>query len=337
MRVLLVSHKFAPDVGGIETMSELLAGYLVKHGHEVTVVTHTTPDDGNQRPFGVARRPSMRRLHMLHKQADVVFHNNICLRFAWPLLVVKRPWVVAVRTWIARNSGRIGPRDRLKRVLLRRAHVIAISSEVADHIDTPSTVILNGYRDALFSVTNASPRDPRQLVFVGRLVESKGVHVLLEAMRNLDASITLEIIGSGPDEPALRDAVEQLGLASRVVFVGQLTGVSLVERLNSRGTLIVPSLWNEPFGIVALEGMATGCWVIASAGGGLGEAVGDAGLTFANGDPAALEQCIRRLVEDRRLRTQLTSRASLHLKAHTTEAMASRYLEILEHVGGTAR
>ncbi len=331
MRILLASHKFSPDVGGIETMSELLANYFTEHGHDVTVVTHTGQDDGIEREFNVLRKPSPMSLWIASRSSDVVFHNNICLQFAWPQLFLHKPWVIAVRTWISRNSGRVGIRDRIKLAVLRRAKVIAISHEVARHLPVLDPIVIpNGYRDAMFTAAGRHDRDPRKLIFVGRLVESKGVQVLLEAMSDLPQDVTLEIVGSGPYDSILQRIVELKNLTNRVVFLGELKGASLVNALRRRGTLVVPSLWNEPFGIVALEGMASGCWVVASEGGGLSEAVGPAGLTFPNGDARALASRLRLLIEDRSLRERLAENAKTHLAAHTTRAMADRYLHVIE-------
>lgn len=335
MKVLIASHKFAPDVGGIETMSELLANYFVDNGHEVTVVTHTRSDDDRSRRFDVLRQPSPIRLWSVSRSVDVVFHNNICMRFAWPQIILRKPWVIAVRTWITRNSGRVSFRDRIKQFVLRRAHVIAISQEVARHVSNPAvTVIPNGYRDAMFTPGALTARNPRELAFVGRLVEAKGVQVLLAAMDGLPADVTLDIVGQGPYEEVLRGRVVELGLEDRVRFRGELKGDTLVAALRSRGTLVVPSLWNEPFGIVALEGLGAGCWVIASEGGGLSEAVGEAGLTFPNGDSEALRARLVELIENPRVRTRLTENTVPHLRSHTTGAMASRYLQIVESAGG---
>lgn len=334
MKILLVSHKFAPDVGGIETMSELLANYFVLRGHEVTVVTHTKSEGAPHWPFALLREPSPRQLWRASREAEVVFHNNISLQFAWPQLLLRRPWVIAVRTWVTRNSGRVGVRDRIKRWVLARSTVIAISRGVAADLPPGAIVIPNGYRDDLFRRHSPVPRDPRRLVFVGRLVESKGVQILLEAMRELPSDIELEIIGTGPYENVLRQLVTSFHLESRVQFLGQLEGEDLVSALNDRGTMVVPSLWNEPFGIVALEGLAAGCFVIASEGGGLAEAVGPAGVTFPNGDAAALRDRILTVVSDAHLRDRLTASAAPHLRRHSREAMASQYLAVVERAAG---
>jgi glycosyltransferase involved in cell wall biosynthesis len=89
-------------------------------------------------------------------------------------------------------------------------------------------------------------------------------------------------------------------------------------------------LWNEPFGIVALEGMACGCVVVGSQGGGLSEAIGPGGLTFANGDVGALTEALRRVLIDAGLQQQLREAGAQHARQHTVPQIARRYLAVLE-------
>lgn len=100
--------------------------------------------------------------------------------------------------------------------------------------------------------------------------------------------------------------------------------------LNSAVVLVVPSLYHEPLGIVALEGIACGCAVIASAGGGLPEAVGPCGVTFPNGDVEALTRCIAELLDRPERRETLLGGAAEHLAGFTAAAVARRYLALFE-------
>jgi glycogen(starch) synthase len=108
----------------------------------------------------------------------------------------------------------------------------------------------------------------------------------------------LKVIGEGPCRNDLEERVRKLGLADQVEFLGAIVGEPLVNILNRHKILVVPSSWNEPFGIVALEGIACGCMVIGSSGGGLPEAIGPCGdyvlltATVAN-LPMQLNPCCR--------------------------------------------
>jgi len=102
-----------------------------------------------------------------------------------------------------------------------------------------------------------------------------------------------------------------------------------MQRLNEARILVVPSLWNEPFGIVALEGIACGLAVVGSAGGGLPEAIGPCGLTFPNGDAAALAARLAELLRRPGRIGELLAAAPAHLARHNPTAAARAYLAVM--------
>ena len=310
----------------------MLARGFAAHGHDVCVVTQTPGHLNNDLPFRIVRRPSPLALLQLTHWSEVMFHNNISLQVAWPLLLVRRPWVVAHHIWIY-TDGVNGLKGRLKHRVLRWAHCISISNAIAAHIHVPSTVISNPYDDSLFRPLADIPK-ANDLVFVGRLVVDKGVDILLRALHNIHTRgfyrPHLTIIGGGPEEEKLRHLAAELNIDSIVRFVGQLQGEQLVRELNAHNILVVPSRWNEPFGIVALEGIACGCVVVASAGGGLEDAVGPCGLTFPNGDIGALEKRLEELFSKPNLANELRQHAKHHLEKHSKARVVLSYLEIIE-------
>lgn len=335
-RILLVSYAYAPGVGGIETVSRLLVAEFVRAGHDVTVLTWTPGDGGDDGPGRVVRRPGALALLRWTWWAEVVFHNNISLNAAWPLLLVPRPWVVAHHTWIARPDGTLTWRDRLKLRLTRKAANISISQAIAAQLGCASTVVPNPYDDARFAVLPAVARD-RDLVFLGRLVSDKGADVLIAALALLRAegfAPTCTLIGGGPEEDALRAQAQLAGLVGQLDFAGPLRGQALVERLNRHRVLVVPSRWREPFGVVALEGIACGCVAVVSADGGLVDAAGPCGLAVPNGDAAALARCLRGLLGDAPLLARLRAGAAAHLARHASAAVAGRYLELIDAAAG---
>jgi glycosyltransferase involved in cell wall biosynthesis len=269
---------------------------------------------------------------------EVFLQQNVSLRGLWPLLFVRRPWAVSHHSWYCRSDGRIAWQDRLKRRLLRHAAVsIAVSRAVAADLATPATpatpaiIIGNPYRDALFRLLPGVERS-QQLAFVGRLVSDKGVDVLLDALALLAVrglAPRLTVIGDGPEAPRLREQAARLGLSERVELVGTKTGEELVQLLNEHRILVVPSRYNEPFGIVALEGIACGCLVVGSAGGGLAEAIGPCGFTFANGDAAALADLLERLLRDPAAGRDRLAHAEAHLARHRARTVAAAYLAAL--------
>jgi glycosyltransferase involved in cell wall biosynthesis len=335
MNILFTSHRFHPDIGGIEVNSEILARFFVSRGHEVRLVTQTPGTDGREFPFPVIRRPGAGELTGLHRWAEVVYQNNIELGTLWPGLFVKRPTVISVRTWIRGNDGRMRWMHRLKKRALRRAHaVIAISEAVRRESFAGAVVIGNPYRSDLFRILPEVPRQ-NSIAFLGRFVSDKGADLLIRAYAEaicqyveLTPSAGLTLIGAGPEEAALRRLASELGVEVR--FTGALTGEDLVRELNRHEILAVPSLWAEPFGNVALEGMGCGCVVVGSNAGGLPDAIGPAGLLFERGNAADLARQLRRLLTDSALRQSLRDKAVGHLDPRREEVVCAEYLRILE-------
>ena len=206
MKILLSSHFFHPSVGGIEEVSYNLAHEFVRADHEVKIVTGTKEMDDSVFPFEVIRRPSPAQLIRLVRWCDVFFHNNISLQTAWPLLFVRKPWVISHHTWIARMSGRHGIRDWIKQLVSKNATNISISEAVAKHIRVPSVIIGNPYRERVFVLDPTACRD-RDLVFLGRLVWDKGADLLIDALALLKqngATPRLTVIGDGPERESLQ-------------------------------------------------------------------------------------------------------------------------------------
>jgi glycosyltransferase involved in cell wall biosynthesis len=145
--------------------------------------------------------------------------------------------------------------------------------------------------------------DDGYVLFAGRLVEEKGVWTVLRAARELP-NVKFKIAGCGPEEAALHEVGDRM---KNVEFVGFQTGDALANLYRGARCVIVPSLWYEVFGLVALEAMAAGKPVIASNIGGLPEVVEDrqTGLLVAPGSVAQLAEAIDRLAHDATLARQL--------------------------------
>ncbi len=317
VKILFSSHLFPPSVGGTEEVGGILAHEFTRAGHEVIVLTQTR--EVADFPFDVRRNPGLAELAVLTRWSDVVFHNNISLRTGWPLALIRRPWVVAHHIWIARPNGRLAAQDRLKLKTIRGARNIAVSTAIAAKLGVPARVIPNPYRDGVFRMGNHGAREG--VIFVGRMIPEKGVDILLEALAMLP-DVPATIVGDGTDRAALEAAA-----GSNVRFAGMVRDAELAALLNRHRLLIVPSRWEEPFGIVALEGMACGCVPVVARSGGLPDAVGDAGLIFEKGDARALADCIARSLADEARLAELRQRAPAHLERHLPAVIAARYLE----------
>ncbi|MEO6871890.1 MAG: glycosyltransferase, partial [Chthoniobacterales bacterium] len=94
MKILISSHAFAPSIGGIETVSALLAREFVRAGHEVALVTQTGEETNEEFAYRVVRQPSLGELRQLLNWCDIFWQNNLSLRTLWPALLVRKSVVI---------------------------------------------------------------------------------------------------------------------------------------------------------------------------------------------------------------------------------------------------
>ena len=328
MRIQIYSRAFAPAVGGMEMLMELLAREFHRQGHAVEVVTETGGEA--DLPFPVHRQPGFAAYRRIARAADVVLTAPLSLRRLVPQALARRP-VVAVHPilWPDRGAARLT--TWLKRLVASRLTNVVPSQFMVRHF-SDSVVIGNPYDAATF-VWPDQPAKCDAVLFVGRLVPEKGCDVLLRAFAQI-GSAHLTIVGDGPERPALGLLASALGIAERIDFLGSVTGPALAKLMREHGTMVVSTVCEEAFGIVALEGLASGCRMIVAESGGLPEAVGPCGLIFAKGDAADLADCLRQALgpDDRP-----PGRADVerHLERFTPEPVAAEYLAVLAAATGS--
>jgi len=202
-------------------------------------------------------------------------------------------------------------------------------------------VLLNGADAKLFSPRENAPgaanEAPRQILFAGRLVKEKGVHVLLDAMRELErrgVAARCWVVGStgfGGSTPDQYVKKLQRNAPASVEFLGYKSGPELAQIFRDSSIYAAPSVWNDPFPLAILEALASGLPVVASRRGGIPEAFIDGGGILVNPDSAsALADAFERILSDTTLRKRLAmeARASF-LKNFTWTIVGQGYREVI--------
>jgi len=316
----------------MESNAEMLAEEWVKAGVEVVVVTRTQADTQIAKPrsflYPIIRNPGPAEFLGLVSKVDVVVQNGLSLRGMWPLLLARKPVVVRHGIYYDFSSDKLAI---FKKAVMRFTVNVANCEAVASKLSARSTVIYNPYDDQIFHPRYDVERN-RDLIFVGRLVTDKGLDLLLNALiylkkRGLEPALT--VIGDGPERAKLESQGRILGLSAQVTFVGRKERSDIAGLLCEHKVMVVPSR-HEPFGNVAVEGIACGCAVIASSVGGLSEAIGSCGLTFTNGDSNQLAEKIRICLADDNMRSGLIANSAVHLSGLKAAHVASRYLEVIQ-------
>jgi glycogen synthase len=178
----------------------------------------------------------------------------------------------------------------------------------------------------------------RLVLLVGRLVYEKGFQLALDALPDVIArvgDVRFLVAGSGTHEAELKAQAQRLGLDEHGTFLGWIGDDVLHSLYRIADLCVVPSIY-EPFGLVALEAMASGCPCIVADTGGLREVVPGGervGLRFNGGDAAHLGVMIERLLVDDDLRDRMVTEASEHVLSFDWDDIAVRTREIYAGLG----
>jgi glycogen synthase len=276
------------------------------------------------------------------------------------------PWLVTVHaTEYGRHQGWVDKHPQshihaVERRMVRGADRVITCSHymrrhVADVFGIPAskvTAIANGIDPSDLQTVPDLPRlraryarpDERLILLVGRLVYEKGFHLALDALPGLVerlGNVRFLIAGSGTAEAELKEQAERLGLMEHGSFVGWTGDDELHSLYRIADLCLVPSIY-EPFGLVALEAMASGCPCIVADTGGLREVVpggGRVGLRFRPKDSKALGRMAEQILTDDALRDRLVAEAREHVLrfdwADVARQTAAVYRD-LDSVGTTA-
>lgn len=316
--------------GGVESFVWDLSRELARRGHAVTIIGGVGPRREPAAgvrvityPF-ISRRvwqalPPLRRAYAEAKLLERLTMAPAALpelvRGGYDLIHIQKPYDLGPAL-LARRLG--GPRVVLgchgedfyagDQALARRVDAAVSCSRfnartVAARYRFEPHVVFNGIDTGLFRRVAPDPAlrraSERLLLFVGRLQPWKGVETAIRALGRLPAARLL-IAGDGEDRPRLEGIAAELGLQSRVDFLGPLPRSDLPRLYSSVDLLLATSHASETFGIGPVEAQACGLPVVATRFGGFPEVVaeGVTGLLTPPRDPVALADAVTALLDD---------------------------------------
>jgi glycosyltransferase involved in cell wall biosynthesis len=357
MRIIhLYKDYYPPTVGGIEQTVERLATWSARRGDEVTVVTshprtrRTLREtvDGVRvircaewgRAWSTPFCPDMPRV-LSGLEADVchLHYPSPTGELSW---LMTRPRGAMVITWhsdIIRQKAVLPIYGHFIEALLRGTDLVmptfegqaARSPYLRHHPEkmrvVPLGIDLDRFGSREQHATAAAELRARfgsdpVVLFVGRLVASKGLDVLLEAMRSVEAKCV--ILGDGPESARLRARCTAMGLDRKVVFTGRVEPARVVDYVAAADVGVLPSIY-EAYGLAMVEMMTHGVPMVCTelgTGTSFINRHGETGLVVPPGDPAALAGALDRLLRDDALRRRLgeNARARAH-ERFSTDAM----------------
>lgn len=323
---LLLTFDYPPSRGGIQHYAGRLARELCALGFRTVVLAPAAPGDGDGDGDGAAA-PALRRFRAARgpfRLLAAALHFWRWHRAAGDGHTIALSWLPGAAAAIFPRRVRgtftviihgleidVAPgslRDRLMRLVFARAdRVVAVSRFVAERASSlglardievacPGVDVRAGVR---------RPASNPTIVFVGRLIARKGVDRLIAAVRLLGRpDVTLQIIGEGPQRPALEALARELGISEQVHFAGQVSDEVRDEALARAWCFAMPSRNEggdiEGFGIAYLEAAMAGLPSIGGAGNGADDAIvhGETGLLVDGTDERAIAKAIATLIDD---------------------------------------
>lgn len=368
MRVVFMTGIWPPDVGGPATHGPDFARFLRDRGHHVEVVTMSDAEPTDRpvpvhtvsrgRPF-VVRYPEVAvRAARLARRADLIYATATYAAAAAASTVARRPVVAKLvsdpayeralryglfdgtpEAFQTATGSRLELLKRLRTLSLRRARRLVVPSRYL--ADIAARWGLDASRIDVLVNPAPPPTDVRPaslgsgtFVYVGRLTRQKALPDLVDALR-LVGGASLEIVGDGPERAALEAKVASSGLNGRVRFVGAQPRTEVLSRLAGARAAVLASSW-ENLPHAAVEALAVGTPVVATAVGGVPEVVrdGENGLLVPAHDPHALANALRAILEDDALRGRLAAAAQPSVAAIGRDAIYDRLERILLEVAG---
>lgn len=290
LTVLQVGKFYAPVSGGMERMLQMLCEGERAAGVDTRVLVantegQTVTEEVNGVPvtrvasigrtgsvewcpaFPAQLRGARADVIVIHEPNPIALVSNFLVRPKTPALVWFHSEVVRPR-W----RYRLFYEPFLAYTLEHAARIVVSSPALAEHALAlrpyrhKCVVIPFGFDPARFGPAVPSRSDGVPTVlFVGRLVEYKGVDVLLRALAGLEG-VRAVLVGDGPRRDALQELAADLGIADRVIFAGEVTDEQMSELYASCDLFVLPSVTRaEAFGVVQLEAMAAGKAVVSTA------------------------------------------------------------------------
>ena len=301
---------FLPHLGGIENRMHVTSKHFAERGHDVTVLTAQLP--GTPAEEYVTSSGVLDALNRI--SPDIVNYN-----YRWAFSFdgeVSRYTGKKVFTYHNMWGEGVGyqryiseANDALYRKKLDRYdHIVAVTDYVRDDlirrgIDSSRVTAVDNCLDVVPDITRT---EGDFILSLGRLVATKGLDYLIEAMRDVD--YRLIICGTGPEEKTIRRLVSKYGLEDRVEIRGWVSEEEKNRLMDTCRFFVMPSIY-ESYGLAALEVMSYGKPIVCTDVDGLPGNVKDAGLYVKPKDPRGLAEGINRLLSDNACRAELSENA----------------------------
>lgn len=352
MRFVDVNPFFYPHHGGIETRMHDTARLLAERGHDVTILTGRLPDTPEEETTPEGYRIVRLKSHLLNIYNPPFISSEGVLETLQSMdpdvVNYNYRWAPSYNKALKHYDGRkiftyhnmwgegVGIQARLSEVnddvfrstLETFDHIVCVSNWVRD--DLVHRGIPSERTSVIPTCMDLPPTSDHQegdfVLSLGRLVGTKGLEYLIEAMRDIESKLIL--CGKGPEEKNLRKKAETLGLEDRIEFRGYVSEEEKNILMDTCKVFVMPSLF-ESFGLAALEVLGHGRPLVYSSVDGLPETVGAGGVGVPPRDSKAISEAVNKILSDDELRLDLGRKARDQASCYTWDKYIPEYEKIL--------
>lgn len=354
MRVAILVKEFPPDIiGGTETQTKRLASALESYGdHDVTVFTKSYPGPTDvDVDYELVRVPTwhltpfISTLTFILSSLLLVLYRHREFDVLQSMMVYPTGFVgylcgkltgLPYFAWIRGGDYYFMKQNRIKRWTIQK-----VLSNTLVLVQTPRVRkdVHHEFPEANLSVIGNGVEIPTEtasgdsVIFVGRLEKQKGVHILIEAMAELDQRLL--IVGDGSQRTALQERAAEIGVNAE--FAGEVPPEDVVNYLYRGKVFVLPSVRGEGLPNAMLEGMAAGLPVIVTDTGGVADGVleNETGYVVTPGDAEMLRERIRTVCSDEELRERMAKRARTYVEenhswSHLVDELEDVYVTVRE-------
>lgn len=296
MKILITNRLYHPVVGGTVILTDSIASVLVKQGYDVRITTKTREEGNEISPFSVVRTSSLLDLFRQIMWSDGIIMIEPSVFYAGSAWLFKKPRMGLLQTWFLVKPTDLNPKRRLQRLLSHFfSQYSAPSQIVADEWGAGYQIIPNGYDSEYFY--NRKLAREYDFVFLGRFHSEKGPDLYVKALAELhlkEIDFRALMIGDGDMMDLCKEIVLSIeGLSDKIIFTGEIRDRSkLASLMNQSKVIVIPNRWDEPFGMVALEGLACGCRPVITKSGALEEVCGGYATVVEKNNLKALEEAL---------------------------------------------
>ena len=312
MKILIYTESFFPNMGGLERNTFTLASTLMGMGHTPTILTTTEAQntEGGY-PFQVIRSQAYQTYFSAIRDADLVFINGgMALKISLLAWVLRKKYLIIYQNshlYLRDNKGLLSLMSTsFRKFMANQAQFnITVSQHAHDVLkgllSNPNIETLVNPIDAeleAIAVQKSQTPTPKvyDILFAGRIIEGKGIFILIDALKKVQNVLNLNIAFAGKGEHEahlLKYAAEK---QVNIAYLGRLDREELMDIYAQSKVLVVPSSTHiEGNPLVIAEALTLGLPIIASNQPAMIEAVGNAGYTFISGDADDLADKIKLL------------------------------------------